>query len=130
MKGIYFTIGLIGKSSLLPLCVMAPGCYACVYGIQHRPRGLGIGEWPVAAETLTQTHKHNLPPCIIQCLWSGMIVWIIQDVRISEGQIIRAILYLYATLPIPLLISRHRLRINMYHTFWMQIEHFMRNKNV
>ena len=44
MKGIYFTIGLIGKSSLLPLCVMAPGCYACVYETQYRARGLGIVE--------------------------------------------------------------------------------------
>ena len=31
MKGIHFTIGVIGKSSFLPLCIMAPGCYACVY---------------------------------------------------------------------------------------------------
>ena len=44
MKGIHFTIGLIGKSSFLPLCVMAPGCYACVYETQYRARGLGIVE--------------------------------------------------------------------------------------
>ena len=44
MKGIHFTIGLIGKSSLLPLCVMAPGCYACVYETQYRVRHLGIIE--------------------------------------------------------------------------------------
>ena len=42
MKGIHFTIGLIGKSSLLPLCVMAPGCYACVYETQYRARHLGV----------------------------------------------------------------------------------------
>ena len=44
MKGIHFTIGLIGKSSILPLCVMAPGCYACVYETQYRARHLGIVE--------------------------------------------------------------------------------------
>ena len=44
MKGIHFTIGLIGKSSLLPLCVMAPGCYACVYETQYRARHLGVVE--------------------------------------------------------------------------------------
>ena len=42
MKGLHFTIGLIGKSSLLPLCVMAPGCYACVYETQYRARHLGV----------------------------------------------------------------------------------------
>ena len=42
MKGIHFTIGLIGKSILLPLCVMAPGCYACVYETQYRARHLGV----------------------------------------------------------------------------------------
>ena len=42
MKGIHFTIGLIGKSSLLALCVMAPGCYACVYETQYRARHLGV----------------------------------------------------------------------------------------
>ena len=42
MKGIHFTIGLIGKSSFLPLCVMAPGCYACVYETQYRARHLGV----------------------------------------------------------------------------------------
>ena len=42
MKGIHFTIVLTGKSSLLPLCVMAPGCYACVYETQHRARHLGL----------------------------------------------------------------------------------------
>ena len=42
MNGIHFTIGLIGKSSLLPLCVMAPGCYACVYETQYRARHLGV----------------------------------------------------------------------------------------
>ena len=42
MKGIHFTIGLLGKSSLLPLCVMAPGCYACEYETQYRARHLGV----------------------------------------------------------------------------------------
>ena len=42
MKGIQFTIGLIGKSSLLPLCIMAPGCYACVYETQYRAGHLGV----------------------------------------------------------------------------------------
>ena len=45
MKGIHFTIGLIGKSNLLPLCVMAPECYACVYETQHRAKGLVLGKW-------------------------------------------------------------------------------------
>ena len=49
MKGIHFTIGLIGKSSLLPLCVMAPGCYACVYETHHRARDLGVVERDTAA---------------------------------------------------------------------------------
>ena len=44
MKGMHFTIGLIGKSSFLPLCVMAPGCYAYVYETQYRARHLGIIE--------------------------------------------------------------------------------------
>ena len=44
IKDLYFLIGLIGKSSLLPLCVMVPGCYACVYETQHRARVLGIRE--------------------------------------------------------------------------------------
>ena len=44
MKDIHFTIGLIGKSSLLPLCVIAPGCYACVYETSNRARHLGVVE--------------------------------------------------------------------------------------
>ena len=44
MKDIHFTIGLIGKSSLLPLCVMAPGCYACIYETQYKAIHLGVVE--------------------------------------------------------------------------------------
>ena len=44
MKGIHFTMGLIVQSSLLPLCVMVPGCYACVYETQHRARDLAVVE--------------------------------------------------------------------------------------
>ena len=44
MKDIHFTIGLIWKSSILPVCVMAPGCYACVYETQYRARHLGVVE--------------------------------------------------------------------------------------
>ena len=46
----------MGKGSLLPLCVMVPWCYTCVYETQHRARGLGIG---AAAETHIFTYSQT-----------------------------------------------------------------------
>ena len=63
MNGIHFKIGLIGKSSFLPLCVMAPGCYACVYETQYRARGLGM------VERGAGNCKHMCCNCSIWCLW-------------------------------------------------------------
>ena len=61
----------MGKSSLLVLLSLCNGSRMLCLFVKHRTvlQVWVLGsELPVAAETLTQTHKHNLPPCIIQCL--------------------------------------------------------------